>query len=101
MTLKFLIGLFIAYASWAMWRGIGKPTYRHPSPPPPGPARPPVSLAEAEARSVLGVGPDADAEAIRAAHRRLVSAVHPDRGGSEDLTGRINAARDTLLRRND
>jgi CysZ protein len=28
-----------------------------------------------------------------------VSAVHPDKGGSEELTRRINAARDTLLRR--
>ena len=56
-------------------------------------------MPEDEARAVLGVGPDADAEAIRAAHRRLVSAVHPDRGGSDELTRRINAARDTLLRR--
>ncbi len=31
--------------------------------------------------------------------RRLVTAVHPDKGGSEELTRRINAARDTLLRR--
>ena len=56
---------------------------------------------ETEARAVLGVGPAADADAIRAAHRRLVSAVHPDRGGSADLTRRINAARDVLLRRPD
>jgi CysZ protein len=56
-------------------------------------------LPEAEAREILGVSATADAEAIRAAHRRLVSAVHPDKGGSADLTRRINAARDTLLRR--
>ena len=55
-------------------------------------------MPEDEARAVLGVGPTADAEAIRAAHRRLVSAVHPDKGGSAELTRRINAARDTLLR---
>jgi DnaJ-domain-containing protein 1 len=55
-------------------------------------------IDEAEARAVLGVSASADAEAIRAAHRRLVSAVHPDRGGSADLTRRINAARDTLLK---
>ena len=54
---------------------------------------------EREAREILGVGPDADADAIRAAHRRLISAVHPDRGGSDGLTRRINAARDVLLRR--
>lgn len=60
-------------------------------------ARTPMMLAESEARAILGVGPNADAEAIRAAHRRLVSAVHPDKGGSAELTRRINAARDTLL----
>jgi DnaJ homolog subfamily C member 19 len=55
-------------------------------------------MPEDEARAVLGVGRDADAEMIRAAHRRLVAAVHPDKGGSAELTRRINAARDTLLR---
>lgn len=50
-----------------------------------------------EARRVLGVAPDADAEAIRAAHRRLVAKVHPDQGGSADLAARVNAARDILL----
>jgi curved DNA-binding protein CbpA len=46
---------------------------------------------------VLGVAPDADAEAIRAAHRRLAANVHPDRGGSDELARRVNAARDLLL----
>ena len=58
-------------------------------------------LDQAEARAVLGVAPDADAETIRAAHRRLITAVHPDRGGSAELARRINLARDTLLRRID
>lgn len=51
------------------------------------------------ARDVLGVGADADAEEIRAAHRRLLAGVHPDRGGSAELTRQINDARDVLLRR--
>lgn len=55
-------------------------------------------MPEDEARAVLGVSANADAETIRAAHRRLVSVVHPDKGGSADLTRRINAARDTLLK---
>jgi len=58
-------------------------------------------LDQTEARAILGVGPDADAETIRAAHRRLIAGVHPDRGGSADLTRRVNLARDTLLGRND
>lgn len=51
----------------------------------------------AEARQVLGLPPDADEAAIRAAHRRLIGQVHPDRGGSADLARRVNAARDVLL----
>ncbi|MBX3565844.1 MAG: J domain-containing protein [Sphingomonas sp.] len=66
--------------------------------PRPKPAmKPQRSLGEEEARAILGVAPDADAEAIRAAHRRLVTALHPDKGGSAELTRRINTARDTLL----
>jgi CysZ protein len=56
-------------------------------------------MPQDEARAILGVSASADEEAIRSAHRRLVNAVHPDKGGSEELTRRINAARDTLLRR--
>jgi DnaJ-domain-containing protein 1 len=61
------------------------------------PAKP--RMPEAEARAILGVDSGADADAIRAAHRRLVSAVHPDRGGSAELARRINVARDVLLKR--
>jgi DnaJ-domain-containing protein 1 len=50
-----------------------------------------------EARRVLEVATDADATAIRAAHRRLVTKVHPDQGGSADLAARVNLARDILL----
>ena len=53
----------------------------------------------AKARALLGVGPDADAGQIRAAHRRLIASVHPDRGGTEALAAQLNAARDLLLAR--
>jgi DnaJ family protein C protein 19 len=56
-------------------------------------------LTDREAREVLGVPSDATADDIRAAHRRLLSAVHPDKGGSADLTRRINAARAVLMKR--
>jgi DnaJ homolog subfamily C member 19 len=51
-----------------------------------------------QARKLLEVGPDADAEAINTAHRRLISKVHPDSGGSAQLAAQVNAARDILLR---
>ncbi|KQN82865.1 molecular chaperone DnaJ [Sphingomonas sp. Leaf67] len=62
-------------------------------------AKPKKVGGEAEARAILGVGKDAKVSEIRAAHRRLMQAVHPDRGGSADLARRINAARDVLLGR--
>ncbi len=85
MLEKLVLAALIVGAIWLL--------VRKPSSAP----RPP--LAEAEAREILGVSAAADAEAIRAAHRRLVSAVHPDKGGSAELTRRINAARDALLKR--
>ncbi|MBK1656271.1 molecular chaperone DnaJ [Allochromatium vinosum] len=64
-----------------------------------GQSVPPSSgaLSEDEARAILGVDAKADAEAIRAAHRRLMQRLHPDRGGSDYLAARINAAKRRLL----
>ena len=50
-----------------------------------------------EARRLLEVPPDAGADAIKAAHRRLIARVHPDSGGSAELSAQVNAARDALL----
>ena len=63
------------------------------------PLRPkPLSRAAVEAaRALLEVGPEADAETIRAAHRRLMERVHPDKGGSAALAAQVNEARDILL----
>ncbi|MGE5475076.1 MAG: DnaJ domain-containing protein [Bacteroidales bacterium] len=62
------------------------------------PADPPrTGMSVEEAREILGVGANASADEIRAAHRRLMLANHPDHGGSTWIAARINQARDLLL----
>ena len=93
MIAKFLLAVGVIYVVWRLWQG------REPLPGTPKPPRPrEMGDEEAQARATLGVDADAGEREIRAAHRRLVRALHPDRGGSAELTGRINMARDTLLR---
>jgi len=55
--------------------------------------------AEKHARVLLGLSPEAGREAIIDAHRRLLTHVHPDRGGTNDAVYEANAARDLLLER--
>ncbi len=49
------------------------------------------------ARKLLGVSAAASREDILTAHKRLVTIVHPDRGGSNAQVHEANAARDLLL----
>jgi hypothetical protein len=96
MLFKILAGLAVAWLGWRMWHGWGRPLPGTPKPAPPPPAGP-----DAEARAILGVSGEAGPDEIRAAHRRLIASVHPDRGGSPELTRQVNAARDTLLKHRD
>ena len=65
----------------------------------PGGSKRPHPMGRDEALRILELGPNPDAVAIRDAHRRLVSRVHPDRGGSAELAAQVNRARDVLLSR--
>ncbi len=50
-----------------------------------------------KARALLGVSKGADHGQVIEAHRRLITLVHPDRGGSSEQVHEANAARDLLL----
>lgn len=56
---------------------------------------------EAQARALLGIGRDAGRDEIVEAHRRLLTRVHPDRGGTNEQVHAAARARDLLLARID
>jgi hypothetical protein len=82
LILKLIIALVIAGMLYSLWRrGIVTGSRMRPS----------------EARELLNLHVGATADEIRAAHRQMITRVHPDTGGSAGLATRVNAARDALL----
>lgn len=64
---------------------------------PPGGGRSGDIGSREEALAILGLQAGADRDEIVQAHRRLMSRLHPDKGGSDYLASRINQAKDYLL----
>jgi hypothetical protein len=60
--------------------------------------RPSFNMSRGEALDVLGLEEGASESEITEAHRRLMMLVHPDRGGSDYLAVKINAAKSVLLK---
>ncbi|MEK7264851.1 MAG: DnaJ domain-containing protein [Pseudomonadota bacterium] len=60
-------------------------------------AAPRAALGIEEAAAILGVAPDASEDDVKAAHRKLIAQLHPDKGGSDYLAAKINDARKVML----
>ena len=51
-----------------------------------------------EAYKILGLDFDATKDDIISAHKELIRKNHPDKGGSDYLSSKVNEARDILLK---
>ena len=63
------------------------------------PAKPQVSMEKKEAMEILGVTENSTELEIKESHKRLISKLHPDKGGSQHLASKVNAAKDILLKK--
>lgn len=88
MLLKILVVVLVAGLCWLGLRRLGE----HPT------LRPQRSkLTTAEAAAILGISANSSTAEVKAAHRRLIAANHPDKGGSDFLAQQVNEARDVLM----
>lgn len=87
MKLVLLIAAACIFCRWA----LGKWPWEYLQ------ATPTRQQAVFRARKLLGVDAGVGRDEIIAAHRRLTTLVHPDKGGTNAAMQEANAARDLLL----
>jgi len=87
LGLALTIVAVVLHVAWGGWRPFARGRATGTSGP----------MTRAEALAVLGLHDGASADDIRAAHRRLILQIHPDRGGTDYLAAKINQAKDVLL----
>lgn len=63
------------------------------------PPTPQEKLSREEALAILGLSEPVDIAQIIQTHRQLIQKLHPDRGGSDWLASRLNAAKERLLQK--
>lgn len=98
VTERWAPAIFLAGVAWSLMTGVrlwpaGRP--EHETPPPH--ERPASTMTRMEALKVLGLEEGATEDDIRAAHRRLITQNHPDKGGTNYLASKVNEAKDVLL----
>lgn len=71
------------------------PYFKEPPPPPPRDAR--GRMSRKEALELLGLKEGATETEIKAAYRRLMAQIHPDKGGTDYLAAKLNEAREVLF----
>ena len=87
------IGLLEAYLDRA------HPDWRETETASAGPPPQQSAMTAEEAHRILGVKEGAGEADIKAAYRRLMGQLHPDKGGSDYLAAKVNQAKDLLLKK--
>lgn len=88
---SWLLRLLIAYQGAKLFKKFTQKAHAE--------ATPPQHMDREKALAILGLDDNATHQDIIDAHRRIITKIHPDQGGSEELARNVNHARDILLKK--